>query len=623
MPKKTTNGKKKNAAKTGPKNQFRLDVDLDLRLYADFDQSGAIAETTENYDKRLVKPGGILFSECLPATIPLTTFTTRMDGGKIVDAAHLKVITPLKLVHAKGLKPADKIIFKVTPAHQKKIKLYDGYAIGANALVGRGIAKSKELRGLATSVDSFLLLGIAAATPAAKVMDTITLNLEVTRQIKGVTKVVFKDSFLFTIAPWLMPPSTADIIEAYVIQADPSLVPVGNDDGKWPNTQFRVDLLGGITGTTATLKTLVPGDGAGNKFKNGNRWTQDMFEFGVQTAPGRNFSILINSANSESRVGFGGVWEDMLASGHGVFKQPQFVESSLDSFGNLEVTPPLPSFPLGKKYHGFVDAAVSPGHIDAGVEFGMFKPVTQFLDANAYQPVTQIATNWLAVGHVDEFLAIVPYQGKVDEFRVLYASPQLGIDLVTALQTGGLGANEICEGIDPGPFPGYDTLDYIESIDDFLDPLNPGLELNTAIESRIQKIIAQLVTDWGIPKTSFLPIPTLFNGTLSKTKRLYNCIARTAGMVNGLVVGHTAKRMIMPSPFGPLNAANVDVFEQSALDTLKNDCDMDVEFIDDWTTYHILMGEVHCGTNCQRQPPVYLNTWWDPKLKIKGKPINS
>jgi protein-arginine deiminase len=30
-------------------------------------------------------------------------------------------------------------------------------------------------------------------------------------------------------------------------------------------------------------------------------------------------------------------------------------------------------------------------------------------------------------------------------------------------------------------------------------------------------------------------------------------------------------------------------------------------FIDDWSTYHMALGEVHCGTNVRRTP---VDPWW-------------
>jgi protein-arginine deiminase len=615
--------KPKTPVRTGPKQKLRKPLLVEVRLYADYEQSGSIAETDANFDKRLTFPGAILMSECLPLQAPLASFQSQMDGAKIQDANHLNTVTKLKLVHVRGLLASDTLTFSVSAADQKKIKLYDGHAPGAKAILGKGIARSAVVTALGTAEGASLELGIAAAAPPSAVKETVTVKIEITRS----GKTILKDESLFTLAPWLMPPSTADILEAYVIQADAGTPPSDSasnpNDGNWANTSFRSALATGINGTGATLRVMVPGDDAGNKFRNGNRWMQDIFEFGVQCTPGRQQSIVINSANSEDRPGFPGVWDDLLALGHGIFRQRQFNSSSLDSFGNLEVTPPLAKFPLGCKYHGVVDPGVSPGHIDrAGNRLGIFKPVADFLAANAYQPVTHLATNWLAVGHVDEFLSIVPFQGKVDEFRVLVASPLKAIDILNSLKGAGLGANLICEGIPTGPVPGYDPDAFKISIDDFLADTDGLLTLNRAVNDRMDAIQNQLATDWGIPAEQFLPIPTLFNGSFQNSK-IVDCIARTAGMVNGLVLGHTAKRMIMPKPFGPLNAAGLDAFEVAARLTLRDDCDIEAVFVDDWIPYHILMGEVHCGTNCRRVPPPYLNQWWDKALTIDGKSINA
>jgi hypothetical protein len=58
----------------------------------------------------------------------------------------------------------------------------------------------------------------------------------------------------------------------------------------------------------------------------------------------------------------------------------------------------------------------------------------------------------------------------------------------------------------------------------------------------------------------------------------------------------------------------VDVIEgymKSILEPIGNT----VHFIDDFESYHALMGEVHCGTNARRRPPEehtgFKDRWWD------------
>ncbi|WP_420829547.1 protein-arginine deiminase family protein [Nannocystis pusilla] len=35
---------------------------------------------------------------------------------------------------------------------------------------------------------------------------------------------------------------------------------------------------------------------------------------------------------------------------------------------------------------------------------------------------------------------------------------------------------------------------------------------------------------------------------------------------------------------------------------------VDLEFVDDFFTYHVNYGEIHCGTNSKRAPPI--DRWW-------------
>ena len=35
---------------------------------------------------------------------------------------------------------------------------------------------------------------------------------------------------------------------------------------------------------------------------------------------------------------------------------------------------------------------------------------------------------------------------------------------------------------------------------------------------------------------------------------------------------------------------------------------LELVFLDDWYDYHLMLGEVHCGTNVKRTAP---RTWWE------------
>jgi len=75
--------------------------------------------------------------------------------------------------------------------------------------------------------------------------------------------------------------------------------------------------------------------------------------------------------------------------------------------GNLEVTPALPEHPLGRIVVGEQMPAVQKNFLEAQ---GM------------QQPLIELDASWLVVGHVDEFMAIIPGPGA-DEWQVVLASP--------------------------------------------------------------------------------------------------------------------------------------------------------------------------------------------------------
>ncbi len=74
-------------------------------------------------------------------------------------------------------------------------------------------------------------------------------------------------------------------------------------------------------------------------------------------------------------------------------------------------------------------------------------------------------------------------------------------------------------------------------------------------------------------------------------------------MVNHLVLGENS---IVPKPFGPLINGKC-AFEKSFEEALP---ERNIYFIDDWYSYHEMLGEIHCGTNTRREP-FKSKKWWE------------
>jgi protein-arginine deiminase len=271
--------------------------------------------------------------------------------------------------------------------------------------------------------------------------------------------------------------------------------------------------------------------------------------------------------------------------------------SDFDSHGNLEVTPPAKSrggkdYPWGRIYFGGID---EPGRI--------FDPhVRDFLMAQKVQPPIQIDTTWLAVGHVDEIMTFVP--GGPKGFKLLLAAPRLAYKILRRAVREGNGSSKMLVG------RRFDRKPAEVSIDDFLTSGIPGLggavELETFNENqaaRLARTRRQLKTALSLKDSDILSVPILF---IENRHYRPKADALTAGMVNMLVLN---KHCIIPKPFGPV-VGTIDLFEENMRWKLQP-LGLTVEFIDDWREYHLINGEVHCGTNTLRKPVPAKWKWWE------------
>jgi hypothetical protein len=131
------------------------------------------------------------------------------------------------------------------------------------------------------------------------------------------------------------------------------------------------------------------------------------------SSPG-SFSIAAGSATVE----LGGELADR------VFARVQQLEGSGNYGGNIESAPPTPTAPLGSIVVGNALVRDEADHVDPDL-LGL-------LYAQA-QPVVEVDSTWLDVGHVDEMLTFVPSRGGSGlPFAALRASSKLALDIVRA-----------------------------------------------------------------------------------------------------------------------------------------------------------------------------------------------
>ncbi len=397
------------------------------------------------------------------------------------------------------------------------------------------------------------------------------------------------DVAVMKVAPWVLFGNLSPFDTVWSSDASPS---------------FVQDMTGPIQKAGLTYKKVPAG-------QYDDQWTQDYFQTAWTAIPGPGGVVHgMRIANPRPWNQQGNTlpikWLEKyyLGKDRGVFQiyKVDNSGSSFDSHGNHDLLPPYTnganSFPLGRIVHG---SDILPETHD-------------FYTAQDVQgPPEVLVTDWLFVGHVDEFLSYVPAKTPRG-WKLLVASTTLAVQMLQAQQTAGNGSVLLYPGKQRYDMNGGETLEPAQvSIDQVLADTDLMMWSQQS-QTEIDADIVTLKQDVGLTDDEIIEIPTLFEqdcdggGDCGK-------LAFTPGTVNSLVFGDT---IMMPNPFGP-TINGVDIFQQDLTSRLAMAVNglgstgqgLSVNFVDDWDTYHILAGEVHCGSNPEAPAPFASVKWWE------------
>ncbi len=333
-----------------------------------------------------------------------------------------------------------------------------------------------------------------------------------------------------------------------------------------------------------------------------DQWTQDMFNTGYTTIPGPGgvpHGMRAHHARPWGRAA-GAQWLpiEFLRSRYlgpntaifTVYKKP--TGSTYDSYGNHDLAPGFvlgdQNYPLGRIVHGT----------------GTLPEYKAFYDAQAIQgPSVVVKTSWLAVGHIDETTSWVPAQTPRG-WKLLMASDSLGKELLEEQVKKGNGAVKFFVGLknyDPKTDKLKDAAVSIEATLADVDLMQWSQEAE--VETAGQRVT--LVDELMFKDDEIVEIPLL-------TEDIGGKVAYLPGMVNALVFSNT---IVMADPFGPLidGADLFKIYVDGELATPKHGIGLDGQgmttvYVDDYASYHIALGEVHCGTNPEGEPAS--TPWW-------------
>ncbi|XP_043356116.1 protein-arginine deiminase type-2 isoform X3 [Dermochelys coriacea] len=396
----------------------------------------------------------------------------------------------------------------------------------------------------------------------------VSINISLLESLtEGIPRApIFTDTVVFRVAPWIMTPNILAPVNVFVCSVK-------------DNYLFLKEVKSLVSKASCDLKVCF------GYVNRGDRWMQDEIEFGYIHAPHKCFPVVLDSPRDGGLKDF--PIKEILGPDFGyVTRDPLFeAVTSLDSFGNLEVSPPVTvngkAYPLGRILIG------SSFPTSAGRR--MTKVVREFLYAQQVQSPVELYSDWLTVGHVDEFVTFVPLPDK-KQFRMLMASTSACYKLFREKQKEGHGEATMFKG-----YSGADTKRVT---------INKVLSNGVMVQ---ENQYVQRCIDWnrdilkkelGLTEKDIIDLPALF-----KIDKMGKAMAYFPNMVNMIVL---SRDLGIPKPFGPIIEGDccLEAHVRSLLEPLGLMC----SFIDDISSYHKMLGEVHCGTNVHRKP--FSFKWW-------------
>uniref|UniRef100_A0A674GAR9 Protein-arginine deiminase n=1 Tax=Taeniopygia guttata TaxID=59729 RepID=A0A674GAR9_TAEGU len=377
---------------------------------------------------------------------------------------------------------------------------------------------------------------------------------------------IFTDTVVFRVAPWIMTPNTLAPVNLLVCSMK-------------DNYLFTKEIQSLVAKAGCKLKVCF------GYINRGDRWMQDEIELGYTQAPHKSFPVVLDSPRERGMEQL--PVKELLGPDFGyVHKEPLFeATASLDSFGNVEVSPPVSvagkEYPLGRILIG--------SSFPASAGRRMTRLVRDFLYAQRVQAPVELYSDWLAMGNVNEFVTFVPSSDK-KRFRMLLASPAACYRLFREKQKEGQGEATMFKG-----YSGTDTK---------------RVTINKVLSNDVlaqQNQYVQRCIDWnrdilkkelGLLEEDIIDLPALFK--LDKQGKAVPYFPNTVTMMV------LAKDLGIPKPFGPV--AGGECCLERRIRALLEPLGLRCLFLEDVASYHGSLGEVRCGTCVQRRPFAF--QWW-------------
>ena len=316
-------------------------------------------------------------------------------------------------------------------------------------------------------------------------------------------------------------------------------------------------------------------------------WIQDEIEFGTLTAPGHTLDIVVNSIrNTRGRYLDEVPEENIFGPDFAMYTWGDGYATSQDSFGNLEVSPPVTvdgvDYPFGRIYYG-----------ESG-RLAVTDDMQEMLAQQRVQAPFEIDIGWLCVGHVDEFITMLPDPDAPKGFRVWVADIDEGRSFLESLPSGFY-------------MPKYASDHHYDDPGELLDDAALWSYNRDLMDEHIEPSIDVLKAELGLDESDFVRVPGLFERSRECGGTALALIPATVNMQVSTHDDGVTADLFIPDPFmrGSRDAQSEDPFISYFNSLLPSN--LNPIWLDNWYTYHMAWGEVHCGSNTIRPPG---GEWW-------------
>ncbi|XP_078414251.1 protein-arginine deiminase type-2-like [Cetorhinus maximus] len=539
-----------------------------ISLDVDADRDGEVEKNNPNKGSWAWGPkghGAVLLVNCDKDT-PQTAESDRSDDT-VYTFGDLQDMSPMILkTEGPNSLPSDyKLQLYISASDANKVQVFHHDLTQMTKVLGRTKLSAVMEYTKGNNEYQFFIEGLVFADEGYS--NLVTINLSLLEPMVVGHAPIFTEHVVFHLAPWIMTPNTLAPQEVFVCSVK-------------DNAKFLKEFT--VVVEKAKCKLTVCTEDMNRK----DRWIQDEIEFGYSEAPHKTFPVVLDSPRDRGLSIF--PYKQLLGPDFGHVTRTTDLVSSLDSFGNLEVSPPVTvngkEYPMGRIIIGSAFPTTSEGR-------NMAKVVRDFLNAQVVQPPIELFSDWLRVGHVDEFMTFVPAPDRKG-FRLLLVSPDACCKLFTKLQQEGHGEAQMFESLNTKAFKINEILNNQKLLRD-----------NAYVQRCIDWNRNVLKRELGLDEEDIIDIPVLF----MVQEKSQKATAFFPDLVNMIVLG---KYLGIPKPFGPLinGKCPLESAVCSALEPLGLECN----FIDDFVSYHLKEGEVHCGSNVRRKPFAF--KWWNMEM---------